>query len=108
MPQNQFITVDLLTQWTEQLTALSKNPLEFIPDFPQIAARFEAWWEHDCLDRPIFVASTNSNPERPVCRRWTSLKNPGIGSKKNTKICARHIGRVTRCPSFVLISVLFL
>ncbi len=34
MPQNQFITKRLLKQWTEQLTTLSKNPVEFIPGFP--------------------------------------------------------------------------
>lgn len=76
MRQNQFITDGLLAQWTEQLTALSKKPLEFIPDFPLIAARFEAWWEHDCLDRPVFIASTNANPTRPTARRVDIIEEP--------------------------------
>ena len=76
MLENQFINSDLLSQWTKQLTALSQVPLEFAPDFPKIAERFEAWWAHDCLDRPIFIASTNSNPQRPTAKRVDIIHEP--------------------------------
>lgn len=50
--------------------------LELCEDFPVIANRFEAWWAHEVADRPIFVASTNSRPERPITRRLDLLSQP--------------------------------
>ncbi|NSW53203.1 MAG: hypothetical protein HPY85_11915 [Anaerolineae bacterium] len=65
-----------LEQWRNTLTRLSQQPMEFAPGFPGIAQRFEAWWQHDCLDRPIFIASCNGNPQRPTARRVDLLKTP--------------------------------
>ncbi len=63
-------------QWSRQLTDLATRPLENCPDFPTIAKRFEAWWAHDCLDRPVFVASADTNPQRIISRRLELLDQP--------------------------------
>jgi hypothetical protein len=47
--------------------------LTFCADFPRIAQRFEAWWQGELLDRPIFLASANPNPARPITRRMELL-----------------------------------
>ena len=62
--------------WSAQLRALAAQPLEYCPDFPIIAKRFEAWWAHDCLDRPVFVASADTNPQRQILRRLELLDQP--------------------------------
>jgi hypothetical protein len=50
--------------------------MEFCEQFPTIARRFEAWWNHDRLDRPIFIAAANTNPKRPINRRLDLLFTP--------------------------------
>ncbi|HOW69143.1 MAG TPA: hypothetical protein PKY77_00965 [Phycisphaerae bacterium] len=62
--------------WTAVLEQVSSRPLEFCPDFPDIARRFEAWWAHDAIDRPIFIATANTNPARPINRRLELLGQP--------------------------------
>ncbi|MCC6694761.1 MAG: hypothetical protein IT365_03925 [Candidatus Hydrogenedentes bacterium] len=79
MPQIQHLPVapiPELDEWTRQLEAVAKNPLEFCEDFPAIAGRFEAWWNHDVDDRPIFLGTANTNPARPITRRLDLLTNP--------------------------------
>lgn len=71
-----YVTAEKIARWTEQLRALAKQPVEFAPDFPRIAERFEAWWAHDYLDRPLFIASINARPERPTGRRVDLLHQP--------------------------------
>lgn len=53
------------------------EPLACCPDFPAIARRFEAWWARDLIDRPLFLASANSDPGRPITRRLDLLDDPG-------------------------------
>jgi hypothetical protein len=63
-------------EWSETLRRVALAPLEFCPDFPEIARRYEAWWAHDCLDRPIFIGSANTKPERPLGRRLDLVDRP--------------------------------
>lgn len=59
-----------------RLREISASPLAFCNDFPRIARRFEAWWHHEMLDRPVFLAAANSNPSRPITRRLDLLHDP--------------------------------
>lgn len=61
--------------WASQLSRIAVQPLEFCPDFPAIAARYEAWWHQSLADRPIFQASYNTRPERPITRRLDLLED---------------------------------
>ena len=65
-----------IPEWTENLTTISKHPLEYNEDLPEIARRYEAWWHQDCLDQPIFQGSANLNPQRPITRRLEYLHEP--------------------------------
>jgi len=56
-------------QWTETLTTIAAQPLEFCENFPAIAQRLEAWWQQELLDRPVFLAQANTRPDRPITRR---------------------------------------
>ncbi|MBN1992438.1 MAG: hypothetical protein JW953_07010 [Anaerolineae bacterium] len=64
------------SRWAQTLGQIAAAPLEFCLNFPLIAQRFEAWWNQDMLDRPIFIASANANPERPLTRRLELLDQP--------------------------------
>ena len=70
------IATEKRQQWAQKLTELAQQPLALCPDLPRIAQRFEAWWAHDCLDRPVFIASTNRNPARPITKRLEMLHDP--------------------------------
>jgi len=65
-----------LPQWEAGLRRVAAQPLEFRPDFPEVAQRYEAWWAHDCLDRPVFMATANTNPARPLGRRLEWVGRP--------------------------------
>ena len=71
-----YITREKRQQWARQLTEIGQQPLALCPNLPRIAQRFEAWWAHDCLDRPVFIASTNRNPARPITKRLELLDDP--------------------------------
>ena len=62
--------------WTQTLTQIAAAPLTYCPDFPQIAARHEAFWSCALIDRPIFIAEANRSPARPVTRRLDLLDDP--------------------------------
>jgi hypothetical protein len=62
--------------WAETLRQAALEPLEFCPDFPEIARRHEAWWAQGCLGRPLFLGSVNANPERPLGRRLDLVDDP--------------------------------
>ena len=64
-----------LSRWSQTLRQVARQPLEFCPDFPAIAQRYEAWW-HQEADRPIFMAEVNANPARPITRRLDLLEVP--------------------------------
>ncbi len=65
-----------LDSWSTTLNAIASEPLAFCEDFPRIAERFEAWWNHDVTDRPLFLGAANTNPNRPITRRLDLLDNP--------------------------------
>jgi hypothetical protein len=50
--------------------------LELCQEYDRITQRFEAWWAHSLLDRPIFLASANTRPERPIDRRLDLISQP--------------------------------
>jgi len=68
--------MEQIDQWTETLTAMAAQPLEFCEDFPASARRFEAWWHQELLDRPIFMAQANTRPDRPITRRLELMNDP--------------------------------
>ena len=47
---------DGLVRWREGLEAIAARPLEFHPDFPALARRWEAWWAFES-PRPLLIAS---------------------------------------------------
>ncbi len=65
-----------LASWKRSLKALSSEPLEQCPHFPAVAKRFEAWWAHDVLDRPILIGFANPDPGRPINRRLDLMTDP--------------------------------
>ncbi|MEX0777908.1 MAG: hypothetical protein WD042_19575 [Phycisphaeraceae bacterium] len=65
-----------LHAWSRQLQQIAQQPLALRPDFPQIARRYEAWWHHDVLDRPILQLRRNRNPSREITRRCELLDDP--------------------------------
>jgi 5-methyltetrahydrofolate--homocysteine methyltransferase len=71
-------TIPYISDWTENFTNISKQSLEYCEDFPEIAKRYEAWWNQDCIDRPIFQGAANPNPDRPITRRLEFLPEPEI------------------------------
>lgn len=62
--------------WAANLQAVAARGLELCPDLPRMAARFEAFWAHELLDRPIFIAETSTNPRRPITKRTDLLHQP--------------------------------
>lgn len=62
--------------WSELLSGMATNPLEFCASFPSIAQRFEAWWRQEIMDRPVFVGTANPSPSRPITRRLELLEHP--------------------------------
>lgn len=69
-------TVDEIAElgaWSAALQRVAANPLSHCAVFPRIAERFEAWWRHDMIDRPVFIAEANRNPARPITRRLDLL-----------------------------------
>ena len=76
MLKNSIDPIPSIPEWAENLTNISKQPLEYCENLPEIARRYEVWWHQDCLDRPIFQGSANSNPNRPITRRLEWLHDP--------------------------------
>ena len=64
-----------LADWQATLTQIAAGPLDYAPDFATIAARHEAFWANEMLDRPLFLASVNKNPDRPITKRLELLDN---------------------------------
>lgn len=62
--------------WTETLTAIAAGPLHYCPDFPVIAQHHEDFWACANSDLPLFLASANKNPDRPITRRLDLLERP--------------------------------
>ncbi len=49
------LSPELLDAWSGELAAVAAKPLELRPDFPAVAARWEAWWRFEA-DRPLLIA----------------------------------------------------
>ncbi|MEE4194252.1 MAG: hypothetical protein V2J07_03540 [Anaerolineae bacterium] len=71
-----YVTEEKKQQWTAALTTLSQESLEFAPDFPRIAQRHEAFWAHQCLDRPLLLSWMNTKPERPTSKHLEVIREP--------------------------------
>ena len=71
-------TTPQLSVWAQSLQQIAAKPLKFCVDFPTIAWRFEAWWAHDLLDRPLFIAAANTDASRPITRRLELLDQPTV------------------------------
>lgn len=65
-----------LNVWSTALRTIATQPLALCPEFPAIARRFEAWWNHAPTDRPIFIGAANARPERSLTRRLNLLAHP--------------------------------
>ena len=70
------VRMEQVPDWTKTLTAVAQKPLAYCAGFPAIARRFEAWWQQELWDRPIFMAAANSRPERPITRRLELMNDP--------------------------------
>lgn len=44
------------TAWTRQLRTVRDQPLEYCPAFPEVAARWERWWNFSA-ERPLLIAA---------------------------------------------------
>lgn len=65
-----------LAGWEAVLQQVAAQPLAFCPDFPAVARRHEAFWQREVVDRPLFLASVNADPGRPITRRLELLDQP--------------------------------
>lgn len=61
--------------WTRQLEARSREPLEFCPDFPAIAARWERWWNFSA-ERPLLVAAAPTRADIYRGKAFHLLEQP--------------------------------
>jgi hypothetical protein len=52
------------------------EPLAFCEDFVVRVLRHEAWWHGEVVGRPLFLASANAAPQRPISRRMELLDRP--------------------------------
>ncbi|MCC7406970.1 MAG: hypothetical protein IT442_02790 [Phycisphaeraceae bacterium] len=62
-----------LSRWEENLRRIAASPLERCPEFPRIAERWEAWWHHELVDRPVFLGKVNTDPRRAMEKRTDLL-----------------------------------
>lgn len=54
--------------WSANLRRVREADLDLCPQWPKIAARFDAWWAQACVDRPIFIGSTAHGCGPGVCK----------------------------------------
>ncbi len=83
-----------ISAWSERLRQISTQPLEYCPEFPTIARRYDAWWAHDVVDRPVFMARVNTRPDRPTTRRMDLLDDPDtwFRTKRQDMLQVRCVG----------------
>ena len=77
--------VEELNSWKQALGAVASEPLEYCPEFPQIATRWEAWRLQAMVDRPLLLGAANSDPSRPITRRLELLHDPDAWFEAKTK-----------------------
>ncbi len=51
-----------LPEWRRVQQAYAVQPLEYLPDFPRVAARHEAWWHYELAGPPLVLASAGRDP----------------------------------------------
>ena len=91
---SRVVPIPELTTWTEVLTLIAAGPLDFCPEFPSIARRFEAWWAREVVDRPIFIGTVNTTPARPITRRLDLLHDADawLDAKQADLAQTYHVG----------------
>ena len=62
--------------WRETLKRLQEEPLALCPSFPELAARWNAWWRFEA-DRPLIVAAEPLTPDIRWDKAFDLLDNPG-------------------------------
>ena len=65
-----------LSSWQTTLEAVASQPLEFLPDFPRVAARHEDWWRCELKGPPLVLTSASRDPSVPGGRRLDLLTRP--------------------------------
>lgn len=81
--------------WTANLARVRDRGLALCPDFERIAARFGAWWAHDCLDRPVFIGHTHAGCGRDVCKRTDLIlgdETTWFDAKKADMLASHRVG----------------
>ncbi|OHB53506.1 MAG: hypothetical protein A2Y12_18005 [Planctomycetes bacterium GWF2_42_9] len=89
------INKDDLKLWSDTLHKIAEAPLELCPQFPLIARRFEAWWNCEVIDRPLFIAApTNPGAGKPAGRRLDILTDSDLwfNTKKEDMLRMNWIG----------------
>ena len=61
--------------WTRTLKHIRSRPLSLCPDFPDIARRFNRWWNFDA-DRPLFLAAAAKTPDIRWDKAFDLLDRP--------------------------------
>ncbi len=64
-----------LQGWSSSLASLAGSPLSLKPEFPEIAARWEAWWRFEA-DRPLFIAHRPDDPSIRWGKAFDLLDDP--------------------------------
>ena len=70
------VPLDRRERWAATLRRIAAGPLEFCEDFPTIARRYEAWWNGEILDRPLFIASRATDRSRGYGKHLDLLDKP--------------------------------
>ncbi len=67
-----------MSKRSEILRSVAGQELEFCPDFTHRAERHEAWWHQETAGdgNPLLLGYVNSNPSRPVTKRFELLDEP--------------------------------
>ncbi|MDR0353643.1 MAG: hypothetical protein LBI02_09980 [Opitutaceae bacterium] len=62
-------------RWKTRLSAVSRQPLEYCPAFPEIASRWEDWWRFRA-DRPLMLAASRLHDDGYRGRGFRFFDNP--------------------------------
>ena len=78
-------------EWCRRLEGFRQESLEFCPEFPEIARRWESWWRF-AADRPLVVAELREPGSPPGSKGLSLLDQPEAWLKSRRKQLA-----ATRC-----------
>jgi hypothetical protein len=59
--------------WAKKLKEIATTRLEFRPEFPEVAARHEAWWRQEMIDRPLMTYDRVKDPMRKFSKHFDLL-----------------------------------